>query len=378
MNLLAPILTVFFAIGALAAETDPPESAPIDVAAKLLSVKDPVGAKKILDTLPQPAEPDAAARFHTLYGLAARGADEPGLAKQHFRQAIIYNDMAGTPEPKLLIALAGAAKEDGDCKMALDAIDAYGEDAYQRPRLVKMRVDCFVEQHRPGAAYGTLHDGAETILTDSILGELEVSFLLERNLRQAAFELARERLPFLFRDDALALVGRFVEHDALKQAHDLALLAGVVFDDDDFEVRRAHILVRQEHSYRAAALLERLGYSDPTHFADAAEVYRRLRRFERALRVNRKIPDLDKQLTQRFGIYLDAGYEARARSLLPRLASRGLLENDEMNYAAAYVHLRLGDVTNARRSAKRVTDHSKRVAITEALDQCERGEAGCF
>lgn len=90
------------------------------------------------------------------------------------------------------------------------------------------------------------------------------------------------------------------------------------------------------------------------------------------------MPDHDARLLQRFGLLVDAGRDGRARALLPRLARRGLLDNDDLRYAAAYVHLRVGAIDEARAAAHSIEDHHQRVAVTEVLDRCTQGDASCF
>ncbi len=352
---------------------------PVDIAAKLLSARDHQGALTVLDEAAPPEEDLARARFHTMKGLAHLGLHQAHDAKRELRDAVRFSARGGADDRRLFLALARAAADDEDCAMALDALQSYGPDLYRRPDAVRLRARCFVEQKRPGAAYATLRRGAETILTADALSEQQVVFLLERKLRQAALDVALARAPHQEADAGLSLIGRFAEHGAHREAHALCLALMTVFPDDArFVRRRAYALIDMGHLSRAARVLEGLAHQDGALYRDAAELYRRQGRLSRALVLNRRVPDQDERLVQRFGLLVDAGADARARALLPRLSRRGLLDSDDMRYAAAYVHLRVGAIDDAREAARDIHNHEQRVAITEALDRCSTGEAACF
>lgn len=92
---------------------------------------------------------------------------------------------------------------------------------------------------------------------------------------------------------------------------------------------------------------ETLAHGNPTFYAEAAEVARKIGEAQRALYLNGSVADPQKKLRQRLGILLDLGEYDSVVALASRISRAGLLDDDSIRYALAYAHYQRKDFSRA-------------------------------
>jgi hypothetical protein len=130
----------------------------------------------------------------------------------------------------------------------------------------------------------------------------------------------------------------------------------------------------------AGEMLQEAAAFDARYAGNAAEAFRRARRWDRALYLNGMVHDTAEKVRQRFGILLDMGEWDQAASLDPRLRRLGLTDDESLAYGLAYAHYRSGAFDRAEallRSLRDPTLFRQAALLREAMQRCTEERVGC-
>ncbi len=318
-------------------------------------------------------------RYHTLRGLVLLQRSLYAEARDAFRSAIA----AGQKEPVIHLYIAQASYGLKDWRGTIEAIQAAGATAEDLPPSYAMLAQSFWNLGDRAAAWNALTRGERRHPGYADLTRQKFFYLMELGLYQSAVE---EGTRYLAKRQGEAsdhlLIGA-----ALRQGrqYDKALLvletARVRFPDSEpvmLELARTYL--DSGNTLTAAQMFEQASRTEPKFIADAAELYRRARKYYRALHLNTLIPDQKEKLKQKLAIYLETDQYELVAGMAGDLARVGLLEDDEIRYALAYSYFQTGELSRAERELARIRKPEvfRRAAeLRREMERCKVEPAHC-
>ena len=179
--------------------------------------------------------------------------------------------------------------------------------------------------------------------------------------------------------DAYLAVGEAFRRGKQFEAAQKALEMGQLRFPDNDKIRRslAYSYFDGGQILTAARVMEDLALQTPAHRSEAIELYRRAGDIDRALYLNAQVDDQVIKTRQRLSILLDAGRFEEAASLQSRIERLGLLDDQDVCYAMAYVQYRVGEYDAAETLLNLITKpelFDNRVKLTEAINALRRTE----
>ena len=97
--------------------------------------------------------------------------------------------------------------------------------------------------------------------------------------------------------------------------------------------------------FTSATILETVSVSDEALTAQTAELYRRAKRFMKALFLNMSIGDQKEKLKQRLAYFIEVEEFESVVAMYSDASRAGLLENEDIIYAFAYSNFMTGNYT---------------------------------
>lgn len=293
-------------------------------------------------------------RLHTLRGLVALHQGEHAAAVEALEAALA----AGQTEPVVHVYLAQARYALDEPAAALAALEAAGDAWRDMPGAHRMRIHCRWRLGRPAAAFAALAEAEARFPGDAELAKQRVLYLLELGLGREAVAAGEAYLDRAGGTaEAHLALGEALRRS--RQADDAARVletARLRFPEEGrVRVALAHAHLEAGRPRSAAVVLEEAAWREPRYLAEAAELYRRAGQVERALYLNAELRDQAAKARQRLGLLLERGDHERAAALAPRLSRLGLLDDEEVRYALAYVCYRTGDLDRAAERLRGIT-----------------------
>lgn len=310
--------------------------------------------------------------LHVLRGLI-------GLQRKAYPEAAAAFDKAiaaGNRDPLVYVNLARSRFGMKDYRGTIAALDRAGPAAEREPQaeLIKSRAHWELEQH--GAALEVLQRAGRRFPELIDIPRTEILYLVQLGLFQ---ELARRRAEFLKRGDIeardLAAIGEALRQGGQKdEARQTLEAARLRFpDDESLTVQLSRVLMDQGHLLSSALLLEQAARVNPKYVIEAAELYRRADRLERALSLNARIVDQKAKMKQRLQILLQLEQFEMITGMESRLSRLGLLGDQQIRYALAYGFFQIRDFDSAERHIKQLTEPElfrKGVELRKAIEDC--------
>jgi hypothetical protein len=118
----------------------------------------------------------------------------------------------------------------------------------------------------------------------------------------------------------------------------------------------------------------------PERALDAAELYRRAGAFDRALRMNARVPEAKPKLRQRVGLLVELGRFEEVAALGERVLRAGLASDDTVAYAMAFSAWQVGDFKDAEAWLGRITKaelFEKAAALRKSMAVCTADPERC-
>ncbi len=316
------------------------------------------------------------ARLYTLTGLLL-------LRRELYTEANLKLSLAlkaGYDDPILHVYIAQALYGLKEYDQSLEALDRAGDAGKAQPELLQLRAQCHWKARRAEKAWDVIAEGESRFPGNSIFQRQKIFYLIELGLFQQAVEKGESYLrssdvkpeDYVAVGEALRLTGQ------AQKAIPILELAHLRFPEDMTVVAElAHTYLDEGFVYTAATLFERAALADPNSYVEAAELFRRKNLPTRALYANMRIPDQKEKVRQRLGILLQRRRYDLAVALEARLSRLGLLADDEIRYAMAYCHFKLGRFDKTEKHLKSITRpdlfHSA-MELRKAMQSC--GELG--
>lgn len=351
----------------------------VSLAAKL--IKDGLfdRAQMILDQA-DPEEPGLdLPRYHTLKGLVA-------LEQKRFeaaRQSLDAGIAAGQRQPAVFLYLAKANFGMKDFPKVLEALDEAGESGRELAGTYLMRAQSHWELGDPAKAITALEGGEGAFPDEPELTRLKLFYLIELGLFQ---EVVRVGETYLSRMAATAedyaAVGEGLRRSKqLTKAQEVLESARIRFPQDErILVLLAHAYLDEDRPFIAAMLFEDASRLDPKYALEAAELYLRAERYERALTLNARVVDQAAKIKQRLSILLKLERHETVATMAPRLARLGLLDDENIRYALAYGFFKIGDFQQAEEHLRQLRDprlFDSAMQLRRAMETCMQAGWAC-
>ncbi len=294
-------------------------------------------------------------RYHTLWGLVFLKRGLHGRARDSFQKAIA----AGQEDPVIYLYLAQAHYGLKEYRKTLEALDKAGDEADSRPQAYMMRVRCHWELDEKAETFGVLKEARNRFPDHEEFHRREINLLIRMGLYQEAVDEAWEFLKHAEAgpSDYVAL------GEALRRSrqYDKSLMllesARLLYPDNtDVVLSLGHTYLDQGKTYTAARLFEQASVYRPRYVSEAAELYRRAGAYHRALYLNIQITDQKVKCKQRLSILLEMKRYEQAAALESRLSRLGLLEDEKVRYAMAYVFYKQKEYHKAKKYLKGLKD----------------------
>lgn len=311
--------------------------------------------------------------YHVLVGLVALDKKAYAEAAAAFEKAI----RAGNTDPLVYLNLARARFGIKDYRGTVQALDAAGPAALKEPQAELIKSRAYWELGDTGGALTVLTRAGQRFPDIVEFPRTEIYFLIELDLFQ---ELARSRKRFLARSDIeardLAAIGEALRQSgSLDEAAETLEAARLRFPDELLlTIQLARVLMDREEPLSSAILLEEAARHDPAYLIEAAELYRRAGRLQRALFLNQRVSDQKAKMKQRLQILLELEDYEKIAAAESRLSRLGLLADEQVRYAMAFASFQIRDFATAERHVKALTDPDmfrKGIELRKAMEDCK-------
>ena len=317
--------------------------------------------------------------FYLLSGLIA-------LKRSDFNKAIVSLKQAidlGHPDPLVKINLARAYFGKKDYPKALAVLLIVKPTVEKDSDAMLLLCRTYWELNDANKALVTIDKGKALFPKQIDFPRLEMHYLIKLGLFR---EIADKRKAFLSHkgieaDDITTLSEAMRKTDQLKEA-EIMLTEGLVKNRRNIPMNLllSRVLLDQDKKMSAALVLEEVAQYEEKYLLEAAELYRRAERLDRALYLNKRISDQTTKMKQRLQILLQMERFEMVSAMEPRLARLGLLKNDSIRYALAYGLFQIKDFERSRKHLKTLKDpevFQKSLELRQAIQECEAADWLC-
>lgn len=319
-------------------------------------------------------------RYYTLRGMAHLRRNEFELAVDALESAA----ETGQAESIIYVYLAQAYFSLERYRDVLTALDRAGPQLERVASIYHMRAQCHWLLEEPAMALAVLDQASEVFPDEPAFLRRKVYFLMDLGLFQ---EAAEQGAVYLERsegrlEDYVGLGNAMRASGQLDEAARLLEYAKLKYPTDT-SVKKvlANTYMDREALNAAADLVLEAALFDQELTSEAAELYRRAGRPQRALMLNGQIADQEIKLKQRLALYIETRQFARAAAMETDLTRVGLLNDEDVRYALAYAHFKSGDFEATERHLQRLTRPDlfrKAAELRSAIQDCSEDSWQCL
>jgi len=320
------------------------------------------------------------ARYHTLKGLVFLQRRMYGEAREAFVQA----ERAGQADPLLSLYLAQAHFGLQEYPAAIQALDRAGETAAALPGAHMLRIQSLWNLGRKSETFDALDRAQARFPDEPGFTQRRLVYLVDLGLFQETIEEGLLYLEAIHAapDDYVVLGESLRQGKQFDKAATLLEAARLRTPTHPrVLVALAHVYLDDGQPRTAARILEEAAREDPKYVSEAAELYRRAGDLDRALYLNREVQDPAVKTRQRLGLLLQTERFEEALALEDRAARLGLLQDDTIRYALAYVNFQTGRYPRARsllRQVKKPELFHAASDLIRTIDVCEQSGWQCL
>lgn len=352
----------------------------LDLAALMLRDGNLERAIVALDQVDLADEETDRLRYYTLRGMAHLRRSEYELAADALESAT----ETGMAESVVYVYLAQAYFSLERYRDVLTALDRAGPELERVASIYHMRAQCHWLLEEPALALAVLDQASEVFPEESGFLRRKVYFLMDLGLYQ---EAAEQGQVYLSRsegalEDYVGLGNAMRASGQLDEAAKLLEFAKLKYPADT-SVKKvlANTYMDREALNAAADLILEASLFDSELTSEAAELYRRAGRPQRALMLNGEVQDQEVKLKQRLALFLETRQYARAAAMDRDLTRLGLLEDEDVRYAMAYAYFKIGDFEGAEGHLQKLTRPDlfrKAAELRSAMQDCAEDTWQCL
>jgi predicted Zn-dependent protease len=319
-------------------------------------------------------------RYYTLLGLAH-------LQRQAFESAedALFNAIyMGQDDPVIYIYLAQAQFNLEAYRGTIASLEEAGAKADNRPRLWAMRAQAHWRLDQKNTAWEVLDEATQRFPDDPSFVRQQFYWLVELQLYQQASTIAEDFLEVTGQSASsyLAIGNTFRKSDRLEKARDFLELARLRYPDNtQIAVELASTYLDRGKTLIAAELFQQLAARQPKFAQEAAELFRRGGNLYRALALNARVVEPKTKYKQRMALLLALEDFEKAATLEDAFYRAGLLSNQDLRYALAYAHYRVGDYDAAEGHLQALTRSDlvrKAAELRKTISKCQGARWQCL
>ncbi len=318
-------------------------------------------------------------KLNRLKGLVELKLERFAEAADAFGRAIA----AGDDDPRLHLLQGQAYLKAGRLKEAVEVFESAPTLALKIPRFHLARAQALFQSGHKHRAFTALELGAELHPQDRRIERSRVFMLVELGLYQESLAAARRYFAGArsTENDHLALAEALRKAGQLERAILFLEAAVLTFPQSQpLRTQLAATYLKAERPLASAEVIRPIAYEDPKVALASAELYRRARRFLRALNMNAKVVNQKEKIRQRLGLLIELERFESAATLDARLSRLGLLKEESTAYALAYAHFKTGNharVEQLLRTIKSPALFRKGVALRKTISRCAQAVWQC-
>jgi len=311
-------------------------------------------------------------RYYTLRGIIAFKQKDLKKAAFYFEQAIA----AGQKEKMIHLFLAQAYFRLASYQKAIRTLKRAPESVTASKNGILIRIQSHWKLGQKVEAYGFVAKGRKLFPQMRSLARLQILLLIELNLFREVIRLGK---PFLKAKD-VKVTDYLAFSEALRRGRQFKL--AIQFLEEALlrfpETHKAQLLLARcylenRRPFAAAVLLERAAIAKPKFMVEAAELFRRARKFWRAFHINARVKNQKAKIKQRLGLLIELKRYEQAAAMRDRLSRLGLLKDQNIVYAMAYAYYKTGRYQTAERWLKRIRHpklFQKAIVLRQAMQSC--------
>jgi len=333
-------------------------------------------ASSVLDQVELKKEGLDLQRYYLLRGLIALKRSLYADSVENFEKLI----EVGGAKPEIYKYIGQAKFNLRDFDGAIEALEKAGDEVRKLAGGMELLSQAYWQAEKPGEALAIVVEADKRFKDTNKFARLEIFYLVKLGLYQ---ELARKSAKFVDRDDIepqdlAAIADSLREVRRLDEAQRILEAARLRFPDETvLDLALGAVLLDKEQTLAAAMLYESVARLEPEKLVEAAELFRRAGRLERALYLNARIADQKQKMRQRLQIMLQMERYESIAAMEVRLSRLGLLDDEQIRYALAYGYFELRDFDAALRHIRQLQSaevFENGIQLRKAIEQCN--EAG--
>jgi len=319
-------------------------------------------------------------RFYTFYGLINRKKKNDGQAGVNFEKAI----KNGSEDILVRVYLVQATYGQRNFKKTVATIRKYPQVLKEYYKIYGIYAQSLWNLNQKAKAYDVLQTALKEHPEEKAFVRQELFFLIGLKLYQTALERAQEFLASeeLSKGDYIT-IGRALRKAGQAQKALSLLERGMLTYPDEQNIRLELSGCYHDNSmdYTAAVLMEKAAINDPELIAQTSELYRRAKRYVKALFLNMSITDQKEKLKQRLAYYVEMGEYESVAAMYTDSSRAGLLENEDIVYAFAYSFFMTGNFEDCEMLLGRITRNDlfiKAAELRKSIEVCKEDPKGCI
>jgi tetratricopeptide (TPR) repeat protein len=319
-------------------------------------------------------------RYYTFTGLIH-------LKKKRFGQAAVSLEKSiksGSEDVLVRVYLVQAYYGQRNFKRTVVTIKKYPQVLKEYYKIYGIYAQSLWNLDLKGEAYNVLQVALKNHPKEKAFVRQELFFLIGLKLYQTALERAQDFLATeeLSKDDYITIGRALRKAGQAKKALPLLERGLLTYpDDQNIRLELSGCYHDSSMNYTAAVIMEKASYEDPELIAQTAELYRRAKRYVKALFLNMSIPDQKEKLKQRLAYYVEMGEYESVAAMYTDASRSGLLENEDIVYAFAYSFFMTGNFDDSEMLLTRITRNDlfrKAAELRKSMEVCKEDPKGCI
>jgi len=311
-------------------------------------------------------------KYYTLRGLIGLNKTDYKASQEHFLNAI--NAAKPNVDYILYVYIAQVYYADQNFERTLWALSQAGEFINDYPNLLGIKATCNWSLGKQAEAFAVLANADSIYPEKSDFKIRRIYYLIEMQLYKEAVVESEEFLKrFGIKGEAYLIVG-----EALRRSRNFPAALNILEKGHLFYPTHEKLLLSLAHTYMmsgkniaAAKLFEKASASDPKYLEQAIGLYRSVGNTWKAKYLNAQVGDSNLKLKNWMEILLEEENYEEILAIEERLNRYGVLKDDKLRYAMAYVHFINENFSASENYLKGISDPAifkNSVKLLEAIE----------
>lgn len=320
-------------------------------------------------------------RYYTILGYALYKTGNFKASASAFEKAYKY----GATDKNIATYIIDSYYKQKECQKVVEWIDTFRDITSTDHKFYLIKVDCLKNMGDYNRVLATLDEGIRRFEENSMMFyKLKFYTYMELKLYSSAMEVAELLLKQkgITPEDYVVVSKALYQNGEYSKAISLLEKSYLLFGEEEkILVSLANNYYKMGMLYTAADFFERAAKLDPKYYKDAAELYRKIGKYEKALTLNGKVENSREKLKQRIGILIDMKRYDQVMGLEDFIKANQLDNDDNIKYAIAYCAFMSDRLDKAEEYLKQIKDDSvykKSVQLLQIISRCRANRDYCY